>query len=58
MQGFAVFLGVVLEMVIMKSRGRKMEMHAVLLPLSDRVLEEKVNPAICNVLFIHCQTSM
>lgn len=54
MKGFEVFLGVVLEMVIMKSRGRKMEMHVILFPLSDRVLEGKVNPAICNVLFIHC----
>lgn len=58
MQGFEVFLGVVLEMVIMKSRGRKMEMHIILLPLSDRVLEEKLDPAMCNVLFILCQTSM
>lgn len=58
MQGFEVFLGVVLEVVIMKPRGRKMEMHIILLPLSDRMLEEKVNPAICNVLFKHCQTSM
>lgn len=56
MQSFEVSLVVVLEMVVMKSRGRKMEMHIILLPLSDRVLEEKVNPAICNVLFIYCQT--
>lgn len=56
MQGFEVFLEAVLERVVMKWRGRKMEMHIILLPLSNRVLEEKVNPAICNVLFIHCQT--
>lgn len=45
-------------MVIMKLRGRKMEMHNILLPLNDRVLEENVNPAICNVLFKHCQNSV
>lgn len=44
MQGFGVFLGVVVGMVMMKSSGRKMETHIILPHLSDRVLVGKVKP--------------
>lgn len=44
MQGFGVLLGVVVEMVMMKSSGRKMETHIILPHLSDRELVGKVKP--------------
>lgn len=44
MQGFGVLLGVVVEMVMLKSSGRKTETPIILPHLSDRVLVGNVKP--------------